>query len=444
MSDDSNVATVDQTGLVTAVGTGNCRITAYDKLDGYLKSNLDITVEAEDTNSDVLFIWGESDATMVEVGDTLRLFVSKNGESYSDVTYAIDNTELADISEDGVLTGKVEGTVVVTVTDKADASVTTSKSFEVVAEIAVEAIFVHGAGDVNTITEPGGQLQIVAQASPSGELYTDVTFSVNDETIATIDSTSGWLTAVGNGTVVVTGTSTVDVSLTDTCEIVISNQGDESGDINEDVGQPQQDRLYVIKDGYEATQFANNEAVSINVVVESKYVDAYNLSGMSVTTLQDNTEVATYGLSAIAGGETAEGVAVTTFESSPVTLTTDITSIRADITDSDGVAVCTKVYTIEELGWTITDELSVEPYFVQLLVNEEVQLAVTKNGQPYDNVNYSISGLAGGTDTNILEISDTGLIKATKLGGVYVKVTDKDDASLYKEITVWVVEEKSA
>lgn len=224
MSDDSNVATVDQTGLVTAVGTGNCRITAYDNNDGYLKSSLDIAVEAENTNSDVLFIWGESDATMVEVGDTLRLFVSKNGESYSDVTYLIDSTDYAEISEDGVLTGKAEGTVLVTVIDKADTSVATSKSFEVVAEIAVESIFIHGAADVNTITEPGGQLQIVAQASPSGKLYTDVTFSVNDETIATIDSTSGWLTAVGNGTVVVTGTSTIDNSLTDTCEIVISGQ----------------------------------------------------------------------------------------------------------------------------------------------------------------------------------------------------------------------------
>lgn len=230
MSDDSNVATVDQTGLVTAVGTGNCRITAYDNNDGYLKSSLDIAVEAENTNSDVLFIWGESDATMVEVGDTLRLFVSKNGESYSDVTYLIDSTDYAEISEDGVLTGKAEGTVLVTVIDKADTSVATSKSFEVVAEIAVESIFVHGAADVNTITEPGGQLQIVAQASPSDELYTDVTFSVNDETIATIDSTSGWLTAVGNGTVVVTGTSTVDNSLTDTCEIVISGQTDDSGE----------------------------------------------------------------------------------------------------------------------------------------------------------------------------------------------------------------------
>lgn len=280
MSDDSNVAAVDQTGLVTAVGTGNCRITAYDNNDGYLKSSLDIAVEDEDTKSDVLFVWGESDATMVEVGNTLRLVVSKNGKRYRNVTYLIDSTDYAEISEGGILTGKAEGTVIVTVTDKADNSLTASKSFDVVTEMAVKAIFVHGAGDVNTITEPGGQLKIVAQASPSSELYTDVTFSVNDENIATIDSTSGWLTAVGNGTVVVTGTSTIDNSLTDTCEIVISGQTDDSGETEVEFNIAGADGLkYVLV----------NESLQLEVLKDYlEYTDVtYSVDNDQIATVND-------------------------------------------------------------------------------------------------------------------------------------------------------------
>ena len=50
-SEDTSVATVDQSGLVTAVSNGNVRITVYDNNDGNLQNSIDLVISGQDNNN---------------------------------------------------------------------------------------------------------------------------------------------------------------------------------------------------------------------------------------------------------------------------------------------------------------------------------------------------------------------------------------------------------
>lgn len=113
------------------------------------------------------------------------------------------------------------------------------------------------------------------------------------------------------------------------------------------------------------------------------------------------------------------------------------------IKDNIKIAKCNVTGEVYITNGKYGSPLYVEPTYSQILVDETLQLEVTSYGQPYDNVTYSISGTAGGAGSNSIELSDTGLIKGVALGGCYVRVTDKTDTNISKEVTVWVVEEKS-
>lgn len=98
MSADRDVATVDQTGLVTAVGAGDCMITVHSNDDGNLYSSLDITVSInseqpgeDDSGSGDAVEYGleiveESGSDReLSIGHTNRFKVSKTPRGYKDI-----------------------------------------------------------------------------------------------------------------------------------------------------------------------------------------------------------------------------------------------------------------------------------------------------------------------------------------------------------------------
>ena len=89
--------------------------------------------------------------------------------------------------------------------------------------VLVSTITVKGTGDVAEITTTGGALQMKATVEPSNAGNKSVTWSVDDETIATI-STTGLLTAKADGTVVVTAKAKDGSNIEGAAAIVISNQ----------------------------------------------------------------------------------------------------------------------------------------------------------------------------------------------------------------------------
>lgn len=80
MSSDSNIATVDQTGLVTAVNWGQAIITAYDMNDDNLKASLNVYVSSIEipTPTPIVAVTGlsivsENGENTLNVGESLLL-----------------------------------------------------------------------------------------------------------------------------------------------------------------------------------------------------------------------------------------------------------------------------------------------------------------------------------------------------------------------------------
>jgi hypothetical protein len=89
--------------------------------------------------------------------------------------------------------------------------------------VLVSTITVKGTDDMAEITTTGGALQMIATVEPSNAGNKSVTWSVDDEAIATI-STTGLLTAKADGTVIVKAKAKDGSNIEGTAAIVISNQ----------------------------------------------------------------------------------------------------------------------------------------------------------------------------------------------------------------------------
>lgn len=175
---------------------------------------------------------------MLKPGETLQLYTTKYNEEqkvteqYNDVTYSVrlykDEKQVATVDENGLLTAIAEGYAFVEVVDNNDFKMTDCR-IEIKNEISVDSLMIINDSlydhfldlDINT---DKGQLQLKTVSIPGNILYENVTYSVDDESIATIDAETGLLTAIRNGDVEVTATSKTDDSLKANAHINISNQ----------------------------------------------------------------------------------------------------------------------------------------------------------------------------------------------------------------------------
>lgn len=157
-SSDESVATVDETGKVTAVANGECTITTY------------VTAKTEDAEA------SELSAVVVEAADS---------EEVDDSVATMPEDLAAMDSAFGVVPENLKAETKVTVTTNVE-SVTLDKT---------EGVLTVG----NTVT-------VTPTVTPDAATNASVTWSSSDEAIATVDS-EGKITAVAPGTATITATS---------------------------------------------------------------------------------------------------------------------------------------------------------------------------------------------------------------------------------------------
>lgn len=157
-SSDESVATVDETGKVTAVANGECTITTY------------VTAKTEDAEA------SELSAVAVEAADS---------EETDDSVATMPEDLAAMDSAFGVVPEDLKAETKVTVTTNVE-SVTLDKT---------EGVLTVG----NTVT-------VTATVTPDTATNASVTWSSSDEAIATVDS-EGKITAVAPGTATITAVS---------------------------------------------------------------------------------------------------------------------------------------------------------------------------------------------------------------------------------------------
>ena len=241
-SSDESVATVDETGTVTAVAAGEANVTASVKdadiaASTHIKvvvtptgvvapESIDLVTNGENTKdldaklvpadaTDVKLAYESSDESVATVDETGKVTAVANGEC-TITTYVVADAKDADASElsavaveaadseetdDSVATMPEDLVVmdsafgVVPENLKAETKVTVTTNVEGITLDKTEGVLTVG----NTVT-------VTATVTPDTATNTSVTWTSSDEAIATVDS-EGKITAVAPGTATITATS---------------------------------------------------------------------------------------------------------------------------------------------------------------------------------------------------------------------------------------------
>lgn len=241
-SSDESVATVDETGTVTAVAAGEADVTASVKdadiaasthikvvvtpTDVVAPESIDLVTNGENTKSldaklvpadatDVKLAYESSDESIATVDETGKVTAVANGEC-TITTYVTAKTEDAEASElsavvvEAADSEEVDDSVATMPEDlaamdsafgvvpedlKAETKVTVTTNVESVALDKTEGVLTVG----NTVT-------VTATVTPDTATNASVTWTSSDEAIATVDS-EGKITAVAPGTATITATS---------------------------------------------------------------------------------------------------------------------------------------------------------------------------------------------------------------------------------------------
>lgn len=241
-SSDESVATVDETGTVTAVAAGEANVTASVKdadiaASTHIKvvvtptgvvapESIDLVTNGENTKdldaklvpadaTDVKLAYESSDESVATVDETGKVTAVANGECTITTYVAADSkdadaSELSAVAVEAADSEEVDDSVATMPEDlaamdsafgvvpedlKAETKVTVTTNVESVTLDKTEGVLTVG----NTVT-------VTATVTPDTATNASVTWSSSDEAIATVDS-EGKITAVAPGTATITATS---------------------------------------------------------------------------------------------------------------------------------------------------------------------------------------------------------------------------------------------
>ena len=216
-SSDESVATVDETGSVTAVAAGEATITAAVK-DTELSAACAVTVKVtakELTVPDVL----EIKLNDTDSGELNAVYAPDDATNVS-VRYACDNEEIATADETGKVTAHEPGECDITSTLLQDGAEIAVKTTHVKAFYAVESITLDKTEGILYV---GNTVTITATVTPEEATNPAVTWSSSDESVATVDET-GKVTAVAVGNATITATSEDDSSVSADYELTVQQK----------------------------------------------------------------------------------------------------------------------------------------------------------------------------------------------------------------------------
>lgn len=213
-SSDEAVATVSDSGLVTAVGVGSATITVTT-VNGSFTATCAITVNPVRVTGVTL---NQSTATLT-VGGTVSLTatVAPSNATNKNVTWSSNNTSAATVNSNGVVTAVGVGEATITATT-ADGSFTAS-CVVTVNPVAVTSVTL----DRSTASlEVGNHIQLTATVNPNNATTKTVTWTSSAEGVATVSNT-GYVTAVSVGSATITVASTTDATKNATCVITVKD-----------------------------------------------------------------------------------------------------------------------------------------------------------------------------------------------------------------------------
>lgn len=216
-SSDESVATVDETGSVTAVAAGEATITATVK-DTELSAACTVMVKVTANELTV------PDVLEIKLNDTdsgvLNAVYTPDDATNVSVRYVSDDEAIATVDEAGKVTAHTPSECDITSTLLQDGAEIAVKTTHVNAFYAVESITLDKTEGILNV---GNTVTITATVAPEEATNPAVTWSSSDESVATVDET-GKVTAVATGNATITATSEDDSSVSANYELTVQQK----------------------------------------------------------------------------------------------------------------------------------------------------------------------------------------------------------------------------
>jgi uncharacterized protein YjdB len=216
-SSNSKIASVSQSGKVTAVGNGTATITATT-LDGSYRATCVVTVT---TTVHVTKVSINKTSTNLNLGatETLKATLVPSNATNKGLTWSSSNPKVATVSSTGIVTAKGVGTATITVT-----TVDGSRKATCIVKVNKPVIKVKGIklNKTKTSLYVKAKETIKATITPSNATNKGVIWTSSNSKVATV-STVGVVTAKGKGTATITAKSK-DGSYRAYCKVTVKVQ----------------------------------------------------------------------------------------------------------------------------------------------------------------------------------------------------------------------------
>ncbi len=198
-SSDKTVATVSQRGVITAVGSGSCTVTATTADGSEISKSFDIECTGEAVApTPVTKAAAISVATMrkfISDGNSFKMetTVSPSNTTDKSLQYISSNDKVATVDENGNVQAVAKGTCVIYVSTKDGSNLRTGCVLTVEGK-ATSMQF----SRKSVVCYVGDTADLKPKGVPNGTYLSDVVYKSSDESVATVDA-NGIITALSKG-----------------------------------------------------------------------------------------------------------------------------------------------------------------------------------------------------------------------------------------------------
>ncbi len=377
-SENADVATVSETGLVTAVSVGSATITATNSAGQ--SASVEITVVA--TPADGITISAEGPTTL-KASQTVQLTatVTPNDATDKSVTWKSENADVATVSETGLVTAVSIGSATITATNSAGQTA----SIEItVVPTPAEGISISAEGSMTL--KASQTVQLTAKVTPDDATDKTVTWKSENTDVATVSET-GLVTAVSIGTTTITAT----------------NSAGQAASIEITVVATPAEGITISAKG--PTTLKASQTVQLTATVTPD-----DATDKTVTWKSENTDVATVSETGLVTAVSIGSATITATNSAGQTASIEITVVT---TPAEGISI--------SAGGSTT-----------LKASQTVQLTATVT--PDDATDKSVTWKSNNAD--VATVSETGLVTAVSIGSATITATNSAGQTATIEITV--------
>ncbi len=201
-SSNPAVATVNQYGMVTAVGVGSANVTATANDGSGKQASITVTVNPVAGQVTKIVLYGKGSLGIGSV-EYLSYEVWPADAVNKGITFSTSNKKVATVNEYGVVTGVGKGTATITATAKDGSGVKGTYTVNVSTNTQkVTKIALYGKGTLNV----GSIENLSYEVWPADAANKGITFATSNSTVATVNE-YGVVTAKAAGTAIITATA---------------------------------------------------------------------------------------------------------------------------------------------------------------------------------------------------------------------------------------------